>query len=128
MKGAIRKHKGSYEISIELPVGPDGHRRRHYERVRTKKEADRRLIELLASLDKGQPPLRDKVTVAQWITRWLEDDVKPRLRVRSYERYDSVFHKHIQPSIGHLRLTALPPLDIKAMLNNLAMGGLAPQA
>lgn len=87
MKGNIRKYKGAYEVSIELPVGEDGRRHRHYERVQTKKKAERRLVELLAALDKGQPPDSNKLTLKDYLHRWHQIYVVVNTRPRTAERY-----------------------------------------
>lgn len=55
MRGHIRqKSKDSWQIQIYTGMGLDGKRKRHFETVRGRKgDAQRRLTELLASLDKG---------------------------------------------------------------------------
>ena len=54
MRGSIRqKSKNSWQIQIYTGIGPDGKHRRHFETVRGRKgDAQRRLTELLTSLDK----------------------------------------------------------------------------
>jgi len=54
MRGSIRQKGKSWQIQIYTGAGPDGKRRRHFETVRGRKgDAQRRLTELLSSLDKG---------------------------------------------------------------------------
>ena len=55
MRGSVRqKSKKSWQIQIYTGKGPDGRYKRRLETVRGRKgDAQRRLTELLASLDKG---------------------------------------------------------------------------
>ena len=57
MNGSIRKRgKNSWELTIDLGYDSGGKRRRKYVSVRgTKAEAQRKLREVLGSLDKGLP-------------------------------------------------------------------------
>jgi len=59
MKGSIRQRsKGSWQIILDTGTGPNGERRRVYETVRSsrKSDAQRRLNELLVSLEKACMP------------------------------------------------------------------------
>ena len=57
MNGSIRKRSGSsWELTIDLGRDQDGKRRRKFVAVKgSKAEAQRKLREVLASLDKGLP-------------------------------------------------------------------------
>ena len=78
MRGSIReKSKGSWQIQIYTGPGPDGKPRRHFETVRGRKgDAQRRLTELLSSLDKGVYTPPGRLTVAEHLKNWLEGYVK----------------------------------------------------
>ena len=78
MRGSIRqKGKNSWQIQIYTGLGPDGKPRRHFETVRGRKgDAQRRLTELLASLDKGVYTPPGRLTVAEHLKNWLDGYVK----------------------------------------------------
>jgi len=65
MRGSIRqKGAHSWQLQVYTGTGPDGTTRRHFETVRGRKgDAQRRLTELLACLDKGvyTPPVSDSI-------------------------------------------------------------------
>lgn len=112
MKSGIRKRgKSSYEITISL--GKDattGKYQYHWENVKgTKKDAEKRRNELLHQLNTGAFIKPGKTTVAEYLTRWLTDYVKPNLSPRGYERYESIVRVHLIPGIGHIALTQLKP-------------------
>ena len=117
MKGTIRRRgKNSWELRFDLPHGPDGKRRRQHVNVKGKKaDAERKLRDTLASLDRGLPLDSRKVTVRDYMDRWLRDYAVPHTRPRTSERYASDIRLHISPSIGHLQLAQLRPADIQEL-------------
>jgi integrase len=89
MRGHIRqrsKGKDSYTIIISLGKDPaTGKRLQHWEAVKgTKRDAERRLAELLHELDTGTFTKPGKVTVRDFLERWLTDYAKPLCETTSY--------------------------------------------
>ncbi len=114
MRGHIRSRgKNSWQLQI-YTAGPDGKPRRHIETVRGRKgDAQRRLTELLSSLDKGvyMPPGR--VTVAEHLRNWLDGYVKTNCSVRTLDGYTSIVEKHLIPALGNIQLKQLQPAAIQ---------------
>lgn len=125
MKGSIRRRsKTSWELSIDLGTDAQGKRLRKYENVKgTKGAADRRLRELLASLDKGLPLDGGQITLIEFLERWLADYAFPNTRPRTAERYASDVRLHIVPAIGHVKLPQLRPSDIQQLEASLLQAG-----
>jgi hypothetical protein len=111
MKGSIRRRsKGSWELTIDLGHDADGKRKRKFVSVKgTKKLAEEKLRELLTSLDRGIPLAAEKITVAQWLDRWMREYVIPNTRQKTIERYEGMIRNHIVPALGHIELTRLAP-------------------
>jgi len=110
LRGHITKRgKNSYYIVISL--GKDattGKYKQHCESVKgTKKEAEKRLAEVLHQLDNGTFIKPEKTTVAEFLQLWLKDYAKPNLSPRGYERYQGIITKHIIPDFGSITLTQL---------------------
>jgi len=75
MKGNIRRRgdKQGWQITVWTGKKPDGKPIRHYETVRgSKADAQRRLRELLTSMDKGSYVPPTKYTVKDILYQWLE--------------------------------------------------------
>ncbi|MBI4202173.1 MAG: site-specific integrase [Chloroflexi bacterium] len=128
-RGHVRQRSpGSWQVTLELPPDPGtGQRRQHIETVKgTQKEALKRLTELQRGVDQGLPIPKAGLTVSEWLTRWLAEDVRPTRRIRTYERYESLCRVHIIPALGQTPLTSLAPAHIKTLQNKLADKGLAP--
>ena len=80
---------------------------------------------MLAGADKGMPLDTNKVTVGEWLDRWLSEYVVPNTRQRTRERYQGAVRKHIIPHIGHIQLQKLAPMDIQGMEAKLLDMGLS---
>jgi integrase len=116
MRGSIReKGKGSWQIQIYTGTGPDGKPRRHFETVRGRKgDAQRRLTELLSSLDKGVYTPPGRLTVAEHLKNWLEGYVKTNCSQRTLDGYQSIIERHLIPALGNTQLKHLHPQMIQA--------------
>jgi len=116
MRGNIReKTKGSWQIQIYTGTDPDGKRRRHFETVKGRKgDAQRRLTELLSSLDKGVYTPPGHLTVAEHLYQWLEGYVKTNCSPRTFDGYQSIMDRHLIPALGYVQLKQLHPQMIQA--------------
>jgi len=116
MRGSIRqKSKYGWQIQIYTGIGSDGKPRRHFETVRGRKgDAQRRLTELLASLDQGTYTPPAKVTVAQHLRSWLDGYVKTNCSQRTLDGYQAIIEHHLIPALGHVLLRQLTAQVIQA--------------
>ena len=111
-----------------MDLGRDelGRRRRKFINVKGKKaDAEKRRRELLTAADRGIPVNTQKVTVGQWLERWLKDYVTPNTRQRTKERYQGAITRHIVPHVGQIELTKLAPRDIQALEAKVLAEGLS---
>lgn len=116
MKGHIRQRsKGSWEITIDVGRDPvTGKRLRHFESVRgAKKYAQRRLHELLNTLEQGSYIKPTRLTVAQFLEEWLQYYVRTNTGPRTAERYQEIVRVHLIPALGSLPVLALQPSHIQ---------------
>ena len=109
MRGRIvKRSNSSWTIVYDLPRGVDGKRRQKFVAIRgTKRDAEKRLTEIQAQLDRGISIDTSKETVSQFIVRWLKDQVASTTRPRTLEYYEMVARVHIEPDrpAGGLRTT-----------------------
>lgn len=127
--GSIRERsKGRWEIRVELGQGPNGERKRKIVQFRgNKTEANKKLRELLTSLDKGIPVSTKKITLGQWLSKWMAEYIVPNKRQKTIERYEGLIQKHIIPDLGSLELTKLTPSEIRTLEAKLTTEGMAPK-
>jgi len=138
MRGHIvKRYKGSYTIVLNLGVDPaTGKRRQQWVSVKgNKKEAEKRLADLLHQLDTGTFMKPGKITIAEYLERWLKDYVWPNLAPRTAEGYESIVRRHLIPNLGNIRLTQLKPEHLQKYYSERLLqgrwdkkGGLSPRS
>ena len=116
MRGSIRqKGKNSWQLQVYTGQGPDGKPRRHFETVRGRKgDAQKRLTELLSSLDKGVYAPPGRLTVAEHLKNWLDGYVKTNCSQRTLDGYQTIVEQHLVPALGHIQLKRLNPQAIQS--------------
>ena len=131
MRGHItRRARDSYTIVVDLGTDPEtGKRRQQWVTVRgTRKDAERRLAELLHRLDTGAFVKPSKTTVSDYLRRWLEEYVRPNLSPRGFERYESIARVHLIPDLGAIALTQLRPEHLQKHYASKLGEGLSPRS
>jgi integrase len=116
MRGYIRqKGKGSWQIQAYAGIGHDGKYRRHFETIHGRKsDAQKRMNELLVSLEKGVYTPPGRLTVAAHLQNWLEGYVKTNCSQRTLDGYQSIIETHLLPALGHIQLKNLHPPVIQS--------------
>ena len=112
MRGHITKRgKDSYTIVLNLGRDPEtGKRKQQWVSVKgTKKEAEKRLSELVSQLDNGIYIKPKKTTLTEYLNMWLNEYAKNNLSPRGFERYSGIIRKHLIPDLGKVILTQLKP-------------------
>lgn len=128
MRGHIvQRSKGSYSIVIELDKDAVTRKRRQQSvTVRgSHKDAEKKLSELLRQLDTGSYIQPGKVTLADYLTRWLAEYVKPNLSPRSYERYADIVTRCCIPKLGNIKLTQLKADRLQKLYTDWLESGLS---
>jgi integrase len=133
----IKRYKGSYTIVLNLGVEPaSGKRKQQWVSVKgTKKEAEKRLAELLHQIDTGTFMKPGKTTLAEYLERWLKDYVWPNLAPRTAEGYQYITRIHLIPCLGNILLTQLKPEHLQKYYSEKLLhgrwdnkGGLSPRS
>ncbi len=127
MKGSIITRGDSYRIKV--PLGKDavtGKYTAHYETFRgPKKEAEKRLRQLLTELDKGIFIRPGKATLTEYLKSWLVDYVKPNLAPKTHELYAYICSRHIFPTLGNIALVDLKPTHLQHLYAQKQVSGLS---
>ena len=127
MRGSIIERNGSYRIAVSLGKDPVTQKyKQYFETVKgNKKDAQRRLRELLSSLDTGVFCKPSKLTVASYLEQWLRDYCWSNLAPRTAEGYESILRCHLVPSLGQIHLTQLKPEHIQHLYSEKLTAGLS---
>ena len=58
-----------------------------------------------------------------WLTQWLENYIRPSVKMRTYERYKLIVEQHIKDKIGRMELNELSPLVLQRFITELLQSG-----
>ena len=127
MRGHITKRgKSSYTIVLEMDKDP-ATRKRNQQWISVKgnkKDAEKRLSEMLHQIDTGSFMRPGKTTVAEFLEQWLKD-CRSRLSPRGFERYSGIVTGHLIPDLGSIALTQLRPEHIQKHETAMQESGLS---
>jgi integrase len=109
--GKITSYRGAY-------VGPDGKRR--YVSGKTKTDAREALVAARADAAGGVVLDARKLTVAEYLERWLSDCLGPlvssgKMEHSTFVRYQGIVENHISPTIGRKKLKDLGRAEVRAL-------------
>ncbi|MDC4232436.1 site-specific integrase [Actinomyces sp. B33] len=117
--------RGQWVAAIEDGWTSRGTRRRLTLKARTEAEARRRLEEAQRRIStEGPIPSFSTITVKCWADAWL-DHRQRIVRPGTYVADRSAVTRWIIPTIGHIRLDSLTPVDIRRVARNQEAEGLA---
>jgi integrase len=105
----------------------NGKRARQWFYGETRADVATKVREALQAQEKGVLVAPARTTVEQFMTSWLKDCAKDRLRPRTHVSYSQVVNTHISPVIGRIPLQKLTPQHVQKWLNGLRKAGLSPR-
>lgn len=112
-RGSVTKRGDAWRIAVELP--PDaatGKRRQKWETFHgSKKDADRRLRELLALVDRQQLAVTPKASLSEYLACWLQDFAGTK-SPKTQHRYRQLLETYVIPELGAIRLDHLTPMHL----------------
>ena len=130
MRGHITKRsKDTYSIKISLgkDLATGKYRSQWFTVKGSKKDAEKRLSEILHQLDTGTYIKPEKTTVAHYLQRWLSDYAKPNLSPRTVEGYEHILQRYVLPDLGNIALAQLKPEHLQQYYSLKLNNGLSGQ-
>jgi integrase len=122
-EGSIHERPdGRWCASLDLGI-VNGKRKRKYIYAATRKEVVEKLKAAQAAQANGANLAVERITVGQFLDRWLADVVSRRNKARTVDGYKQIVKDHLKPHIGRHQLDKLRPEHVQAMLNTLAAEG-----
>jgi Phage integrase, N-terminal SAM-like domain len=120
-EGSIRQRAdGTWEARVSLPTG-----KRPSFYGKTRKEVQDKLHAALRDTDAGLDLVAGRKTLAQFLDRWLSASIKPSVKTKTYEGYESIVRVRVVPRIGRKHLGRVTPLDLQSLYTELAETGLS---
>jgi integrase len=81
--------------------------------------------EKLRERDLGRNLEGAKITLNEYLDRWLQTTVKPRVREKTCQDYDGMLRRYIRPSLGERFLAAIRPMDLQITYQQMIERGLS---
>ncbi len=119
-EGSVRQRTdGTSEARLSLPGGK---RKSLYGKTRRKVQDKLRAAH--RDLDNGVGLSTDPLTIARLLDQWLGASVKPSVRLKTHEGYESIVRVRMVPHTGRKSLSRITPLEVQALFADLATTGL----
>jgi integrase len=116
-----RRKADRWEAQITLP---DGKRRIFY--AKDKEEARKKLHDAQEAVRKNLPIPAARVTLGEYLDRWLQDVAPQRVRPSTLKRYEQDIRVHLKPALGKVKLAELTPQWVQKLIADLSAKGLKP--
>ena len=89
-------------------------------------EAKKNALAAIKDIEDGnEHRKRDRLTVYEWLERWLEEYQKPAIAPSTYILYEGSLRVHVKPRMSKILLTAVTTDDIQGMYADLLKNGKA---
>ena len=126
-EGSITKRKdGRWQASAKVGYNSETDKPKYaYFYGKTRKEVQEKLSEALGKVQSGTYREPTKLILAEWLTTWLNDYMKPSIRPTTWESYKTQVDKHIIPTLGHLKLAQLQTSNLQKLYNEKLQRGRA---
>lgn len=110
-----RASDGRWVGSVDLGW-VSGVRRRRVVYGATQAEVLAKVRQVQRDVERGSLVVDDRTTLGELLERWLADVVPGRVSPATLENYRTIVAKHVLPTLGQKRLTALSPADVAHLL------------
>jgi integrase len=119
-EGSIfQRSDGRWVGAVSLGYGGDGKRKRRVAYGSTKDDVQKQMRKLQTSADAGTLSDAGKMTVGEYMVRWLENTARPRIGDSTYTRYEQLVRLHLVPSLGRVKLAQMSASHVEAFYGEL---------
>ncbi len=122
----IKRGENTWYVRIFLGRDANGKRRYFNKTIHgTKKDAQKFLTAKVREKDLGNIIEPTSLTLNQFIDRWLEVAVRPRVSQRTADGYKSLLERYIKNPLGQKKIEELHTLDIQKVYAQMQEKGLS---
>jgi integrase len=114
-------------IRVYLGRDQETNKRNYHNRTihGTMREAQAYLTRKLRERDLGRDLEGAKISLNEYLDRWLETAVRPRVRAKTFQDYQGILRRYVRPILGERVLTEMRPLDLQTMYQQMSERGLS---
>jgi len=125
MRGHIRRRTdNSWAVILYTGKGLKGKPKYKWHPIKGDEEdAERYRTELLHQMDTNTYVNPNKITVEEYLKRWLRDYAEPNLSHTTYDSYKMIVDKHLIPFLGNHLLAKLQPMQVQEYYSHALKNG-----
>jgi integrase len=124
-EGSIYRRKNGTWAAQYTVWTVEGRRRRSVS-GKTRAEVSHKLTEAMANRDDGLIYDAGKLTVGEYLDRWLADSVRGTVKETTYANYAYITRVHICPALGRMKLKSLTPAHVRGFYGEKFRSNLSP--
>jgi integrase len=94
---------------------------------KTRTEVAAKLTRAMADRDGGLVFDAGKLTAGKYLDRWLSDSVRDTVKLTTYQGYERNVRRHLQPTLGRIKLKSLTPTHVRGLYRERLDSGLSPR-
>jgi len=123
-EGSIfQRADGQWTATIAIGHDANGKRKRRTVYGKTRGEVAEKLTRLQGQKLDGTLCDDERLTVGEYLPRWLEDSARPTIKENTYDNYETMIRVHIAKHIGGVKLAKLSPAHVQGMYSVMERGG-----
>lgn len=127
-EGSIYKRRSDGRWAGEyICQDDDGRPRRRQVYGRTRAEAVTKLQSAQRQVASGSTPPPERMTVALYLQRWLDDVAPSTVKPTTLDGYRWMVNRYWIDSIGHIRLSRLRPEHVQRVMRSMEQRSLSPR-
>jgi len=116
-----KRADGRWEWKISLP---DGTRKSFY--GKTQREAREKANQAAQDAERGIDLSVRSVTMKTFLSHWIEETARERVRPSTLAAYSGHVQQHIVPALGSEKLRSLTPQHVNKLMSDMVGSGLSP--
>ena len=123
-EGSIfQRGDGRWTATITVGRDTNGKRQRRTVYGKTRREAQEKLTKLQHQRLNGTLCDDERLTVGEYLARWLDDSARPTIKESTYDNYETTIRVHLSPHIGGVKLAKLSPSHVQSMYSTMERNG-----
>lgn len=127
-EGSIyRRDDGIWVAAVTLGRDDAGRRRRRVVYASSQAVAVEKLGALRTERMDGTLTEPSKLRLGEYLTRWLQDNARTRVRPGTLSIYEGLIRVHVKPHLGGVALSKLAPAHVQGLLGALEREGVSPR-
>jgi integrase len=115
----------SWTVQVRIGTKSDGKPRWLTKTFEKQRDAKAYLAKVIKDRDSGLVVQPSKMLLNEFLDKWLESAVEPRVRANTYRSYQWQLKKYVRGDLGGYRLCDISPLQIQKLYSKLHREGLS---